>query len=390
VPYDAAVTTFADTFEVGANTLPANRIPLIPVESPDRTTTLYFYRDKEPPAATYMTAWKGSIVLISRDFPRALFSSVSGRPDSFPEINLIANFPFPEHDSLVAAVVVGESLLIGARGLMLRLDDLPRVISGVFNASEVHPLRGAPGLVGQYAIASLSVGGEPRAAWVSPFGVELTDGFTWKRLSLDIDWENTVNVSALDQASLTWDPEQALLVFDYPRLGSTVNDERALIHVSPEHAKPNGLPKWTLPHAPSAAATVSAVVSSMHRFYEGSTTDGKVYVRGGVASAQTIKTGRRYLERLEVGVSRGALYHSDFGAGKTCSLTWDAGRDSADTQSLTQTVEVSGRRYTEFYVGRAGDWHQITIAHSPTITGSFRAVDAILIGGSPAGAAVVK
>src|SRR6185436_18300736 len=107
--------------------------------------------DSPPPALAHLNYYKGSIVGTSVLTPRALFFSEAGALASFPEINVIANFPLPEKDRLIGTVTIGDTLLVLAEGLPITLTDLPRVTNGQFNAAEAAPMKGQPGCVGIYA-----------------------------------------------------------------------------------------------------------------------------------------------------------------------------------------------------------------------------------------------
>ena len=68
---------------------------------------------------------------------------------------------------------------------MLALDDLPYSARTLFDAAGGRPLAGQPGCVGVNAVVPFSVSGEPRAAWISPFGIHVTNGYTAQRISGD-------------------------------------------------------------------------------------------------------------------------------------------------------------------------------------------------------------
>lgn len=379
--------TYTDSFEPG-KTVEDELFPIVPLlRVPDRNTEegeLFYPRDLPIPTLSYITAWKGSLCGLSREFPRALRYSVAGFPESWPVIYVIEKFPLPEHDELVAILPCAETLLILAEGAVLTLTDLPQVLDGVFNAGEASPLRAAPGCVGQYAATAYSVAGEPRVAWVSTFGIYSSNGQTVWRLSDDLNWSAAVSVASLGTAVLHWDSERQVIVFAYDSDGGGTNDRFYLIHMAPEHQKANGHPKITGPHYGSINCMASGVISGSYRLYSGHVSDGNVYLEGGAATDASSSysgtqvpliplTGRAYGDWSDFSAYRGNLRHTDFGFGETCSVVWRWGRDSgsAPTGTVTKTVSLYNQRGTDFFIGRSGEWAEMQITHTGSGTGAL-------------------
>ena len=82
-------------------------------------------RDARPPSLRRIRSYKGSLVGLSRNSPRALYYSVAGLPESWPELFVITSFPLDEHDQLVDVREVGEYLIIAANGAMMRTQSPP-------------------------------------------------------------------------------------------------------------------------------------------------------------------------------------------------------------------------------------------------------------------------
>lgn len=380
--------TYTDSFEQG-KTVDDSLFPIVPLlRVPDRNTgegELFFPRDVPIPTLSYITAWKGSLCGLSREFPRALRYSAAGFPESWPIIYVIEKFPLPEHDELVAIVPCAETLLILAEGAVLTLTDLPQVLDGVFNAGEASPLRAAPGCVGQYAATAFSVAGEPRVAWVSTFGVYASNGQTVWRLSDDLDWSSAVYGANLASAVLHWDSERQVIIFAYDSDASgTTNNRFYLIHMAPEHQKEGGNPKITGPHYGSINCMASGVVSMVYRLYSGHVSDGFVYLEGGAATdaSQSYSstqvplialTGRNYNGWRDFSAYRGNLRHTNFGSGQTCSMVWSWGRDSGSvpTGTTTKTVSLYNQVGTDFFIGRSSEWAEMQLTHTGSGTGAL-------------------
>lgn len=367
--------TFKDVF---SNYLPSEQpqalIPLVSVQDATQQDTKYFPRDSPPPAAAWMFPYKGSMLFIQRN-GRSLFISMPNRPESVPEINLITSFPFKEHDQLVAGVTVGDSIILGCKQLMLRLDDLPRFVRGIYNGAEAIPISGQPGLISRYGLTDLSVVGEDSAAWISYKGIHLTNGVRVRLISSDIDWDRYSGVD-LSTAFLHWWKDEQILVFGVP-----ASSEYWYLHVRSEHLKNGGDPSWTGPHTGSLRCAASGLVSSIPRLWFGHNSNGEVQTAHAktVGSGCTIDYGRQYANGRDFEAVKVKLDHSDFGIGEECTITWHTEDDddfNDGGQEKSKTVPLAGQKKSGFFVGMAGEWHQITLSYTGAGLGSIQEIQA--------------
>jgi len=377
-------TTYVDTFILYDKDTPAPvLLPLVSITADDGRTAIRVPRDGAAPSFAHLNYYKGSLVGISRTQPRALYYSFAGRVESWPELYVIESFPMREHDTLVATVTCGDSLIIAGRDIMMTMDDLPRVVQGVFSAVEVRPLRGQPGVVNQDAITTFSVAGEPRCAWVSYFGIHETNGTVSRRISLNIDWDATVGLgtSHVASAQLSWDAQMQCLVLAIDSDQNGLNDRYYLIHMAPEHAGEDNQPKWTGPHYGRISSQAAGIVSNVYKRYTGHPTDGVVYLEGGTTDASQsysstqvpliVTTPRLYGEEFEWGVFKGNIRHTSFGA-QNLAVQWVSRRDARDSsQTVNKTVSLNNAKGTEFYVGLAGESHEVTLTHTDAASGAL-------------------
>lgn len=373
-----AQITFVDDFLVYPSTvLGTHFYPLLRQQAD--TGVLYFPRDTAPPRFDFMTYYRGSVVGITHDKPRTLFYSFAGRPESFPEIYVHENFPFPERDVLVCAQPCGDSLIVAGKQLMMTMDDLPRVgNTGTFSAVNVRPLRGQPGVVNQDAMVSYSVNGEPRVAWISRYGLHETNGTTSRKISGDMAWPPTSTEAALDRAILFYDAQSQVLIMAYDT-GSGYNDRWAMFHMSPDQATNEGLPKWTGPHYGPFSAMAAGIVSSAYVRWSGlggGSNSGIVYTEnsGGTDASQSysstllpfiVTTPRVYGDNeQDYAVYKANLRHSGF-AGDTMAVSWVSGRDQTGaTQTASKSLTLTGQAGTDMFIGIGGEWHQVTLTHT--------------------------
>ncbi len=382
-----AATTYRDTFIDDKDTQTTPLFPLLRTvvqQDVQSLTPLFFPQNSPPPRMVRLRVFEGSLVGLSSDFTRSLFYSMAGRPQSWPEINVIESFPFEDHDQLVDCIALGSVLVIAAQGTMLRLTGLPRVVNSVRDTSRVDQIKGAPGCVGRYALTAYSVSGEPRAAWISPYGVYVTNGDKIHRISENIDWEV---FDGIDKSAwvLHWDDKRLCLIMCYSTVAGGNNDRYYLIHMAPEHRKANEQPKWTGPHYGSFNSLASGQVGSTHRLYGGHVSDGSLYTMdiGGADASQAfsgtqvpliVKTGRIYAGDLDWSALDARLYHGDFGSGQTCTVDWEVDTDDEEDGgfTLTQTVSLNKNKGTQLDISTRCQWAQLTITHTGTGTGSIR------------------
>jgi len=373
--------TFLDDFSVWAfDEQPLPLSPRFPVQVPGGDHVTYFPRDTPPPILDFVVRYQG---VLAGGKGRALFMS-TGRPESWPEINMIDSFPFPENDSLVNAVVVGDNLLLGAKDLMIVLNGLPVLQGNSFFLPTAKPLSGQPGLAAFRGITAYSVAGEPRAAWVSYWGVHETNGFTARRLTTDANWSAKVGTD-VSNAVLEYDKERQLLIL-------AVNNQHALIHLTPEHTKQNGLPKVTWGAPGRISDLASSVISGTNRIYSGHATDGKVYLEnnGNTDASNSydasgtwpliVKSERKYYGHELYATVRANLRHSNPDASdQSLEVEWRTGHDQLRSdQVVTRTVPLTNEEGEEIFIGRAGEWAEVTLTH--TGQSRFRIQDLRVVG----------
>lgn len=360
--YAISQTTVYDTFETAAD------VQLTPVLPAMTVGDLSIPRDTPPPAFISMTSWKGSVCGFSRTNRRAWRYSEAGLAESFPEFYVVSSFPLPEHDGLVGQMPVGETMVLLCEGAVLAVDDTPRVVQGEFNGANARPLAGHPGCVGEYAYTTWSVSGEPRGAWVSPFGVYITNGQICACISTDLAWEREVNVSTLGSAVLRWDQKNLILWFEFDSDGDGVNDREMPFHMAQTHSKGTDRPKLGQPTPKATNIMAAALIGTASYRYSGHPSNGSVYLEeSGYADAATghgvemiLRTAQVAEKQVALGIVKAILNHSNFGTGEAGTVTVTTYRDSANTNtSRTQTIRLDGNRGTMFGVGRAGeavDW----------------------------------
>ena len=386
-----AETTFLDVFQTGKDIALLQLIPSVTVGD------LNYPRDIPPPAFINMVSWNGSVCGIARTpgSTRTLRYSDAGLPESYPEPYQVSSFPLDEHDDLVGQMPVGETLVLLCGGAVLAIDSLPRVVDGQFNGASARPLKGHPGCVGTYAYTTFSVAGEPRGAWVSPFGVYVTNGQVCACISTDLAWELEVNVPYLSTAVLRWDQKNLILWFEFGLDGDGVNDHEMPFHMAQAHSKGEAKPKLGQPTAKVTTCMASALISSTHYRFSGHS-NGSVYVEeSGVQDAATaanvamsVRSAQVSHDKVDLAIVKATVNHSDFGDGETGTLTATLYRDVANTEnSRSQSVRLDGNRGTTVGIGRAGELVDFLLEYSGAGIGGVGGVSAEVDGQGRSGSA---
>lgn len=370
-PVDAA--TILDDFSIAPDVKTLNLVPLKTYESNQGTIRVPL--NSPAPAFFHMNIWDGRRIGLRRDARRQIHASEPGLPESFPETNVIVNFDIPQHEVILSTATVGRALMIGMTEAIHVLSQFPDVVNGQFNGGEAHPLPGQPGLVSEQGMVSWSVGGEPRASWVSRFGIHWTNGATSGKLTTDLDWPADVSQDTLASSVLKYLPQHESLLFEYDGDGDGLNDAWLLLQMSPEHRKDNGTPKITQGYGQFSAFALGQV-DGVYRLWSGHETSGRIYLEdsGGTDESEAysftilplrVTTGQLDVNGRRLKVVRGRLRHSDFGDGEVGYLRWLATME--DTQSVDQlndqAVALSGSGASPFGVARMADLHQMTVIH---------------------------
>jgi len=267
------------------------------------STTTQTARNGTPPIATTGDIFEDSVCLNDTSDSTLLWFSWPDEPHQYPATNFI-RFETKEADEITLIKQVSQGLIVCLRDAIWRVAYLPRPEDAQFDRGRVKTqVEGAHGCVGGQAGATFSFGQGQRLAYVSRYGVLVTDGFVWDVLSGDLDWENTFNIAQLSSAVLVNNPRKYRLEMRAPAVGSSVNNVVYFFHYHPSQAKDSGAglrAKVTGPHPmPASAATVMTL--SGQKFVVTGASNGRVYLEDngndngeGVAFPVTLQTGDIY------------------------------------------------------------------------------------------------
>ena len=238
-----------------------------------------------PPVASTGDVMEDSLVVNDTSDTSQIAYSVEDEPHAFPSVYRI-KFETKEADEVLCIRVLGRSIVVLMRNSAWRVDTLPRAHDAAFATERVkEQIHGAHGGVGVYCAAVFSYGEGVRLAYISRYGLLMTDGYVWDVVSDDLDWRSTWNIGSLSSAFLRYNPvEYRLEMFGLNAAGTRVG---YYFHVHPSHRKngPSFRAKVTGPINFPATSGVMAHIGGEDIPF-GGIASGTVYQEGaGAASA---------------------------------------------------------------------------------------------------------
>jgi len=242
------------------------------------TATSNVPRNGVPPISSIAEIYEDSLILNDKNDLSKIWYSWPYTPHKIPLQNFI---DFPRSDEVTNIKTLGGVLIVLLRDSVWRIHYLPRPEDATFSRETVkEELEGAHGCVGPYAACTYGYGDGNKLAYVSRYGLMVTNGNQWDILSADLDWDNTFNVSQLSKAVLVNNPAKFRLEMLAPSSNSTVNDVCYFFHYHPSHIKADGpsfRSKVTGPiHRPATCATI--MFSEGRKFALQGHSNGSVYL----------------------------------------------------------------------------------------------------------------
>jgi hypothetical protein len=383
----ASASSFIDTFSISENFLGS---PGLYVISFGET---YIRAAGEPPASRDLALYRGALVAVPEDTPDRLFYSLPGQPDYFPlPAHSIKLFPGQRDLEMRGVTEINDVLVVFGRTRTWRIRELPFAGGPSFDLGQLGidvlaPNAGLPGTPRSYASFN-SDQGNSLLAWVSDNGIWLTDGMlgyeggmgtVWA--SRAIAWDQTVDTSRLDETSLTYDPENQIVWFDYY---DPNGDQKALaLHVSSLHwikgqGMPTPVPKITGPHNhqmvsrtwgedTSGDLQVWSLTSDAVYLENSGDSDAAEFDGVGTDIISLLETPWQYPAGHfgELMIFQGSLYHTDWGRNYNCDLSLLVRRDETGIvqEAVKKGVPLNGARASRFWVSRAGQSMKTRVYH---------------------------
>ena len=305
-------------------------------------------------------------------------------PHAFPSVNVI-RFETKEADEVRLIKRLGGIVIAGLRDSMWRILTLPNPEDAAFQPGRVkEQIEGAHGVMGPKAACLFSFGQGLRMAYVSRYGIHVTDGYSWDDLADDLDWDATVDVASLSAAVLINNPLRYRLEFYYRPSGGSSNTKALYLCYHPSQAK-SGVgggfrAKITGPINVSANDAFTAIVSSETKVFT-CKADGVVYLEGGADTdassvgnpAMVVRTGQIYLNGIgmEGRVKEVWLHHSAGASGQTATVKVIQHSAGKGDETSPRPISLERREATSVAPSIRGEAFQFGVENSDAL-GVFR------------------
>lgn len=330
-------------------------------------------RNFPPPIASTLDNFEDSIVSNDVSDRSKIWYSWIDDPNSFPTENFI-DFQTKETDEVTIIKAMSQHIIVGLRDSIWRINYLPRPEDAEFAREKVKAqVEGAHGCVGPLAGCLFSYGDGLKMAYVSRYGILITDGYSWDVLTDDLEWSSIVDYTTLPQAILINNPSKYRLEFYH-------NNRCFLLHYHPSQTKEGqtGLRmKITLANRPATAATI-ANINGRHYAFSGY--NGILYLNDAGQSepvgtkAFSVRTGDIFLvgQGNEAKISAVSVHHSAAEqAYQTATLKVISRREGYDDVTRPKDISLARRESTTSAYMSLGESFQFGLDNSDT-DGNFR------------------
>ena len=218
---------------------------------------------------------------------------------AFPPLNR-AYIPSRPGEKVTFIRRLGVQLLVGTNESMWKFYWLPRPDESSFQRERgKEQIHGAQGVVGPQAGTIFSYGQGMRLAYVSFYGIHITNGVDWDDISDDLDFESLVERSLLHKSVLLDNPSKYRLEWYFAPKGQAAITKVMHFYYHPSHAKESRgggfRAKITGPNDIEATSAFLVTVNNDKRVYT-TTSEGVVYRQGVGALNGTFKVRTKAYE----------------------------------------------------------------------------------------------
>lgn len=244
-----------------------------------------------PPRCSTGDFFQGCLVLNNLAQENQVRYSLPGDPEAWPKpYELTFNTRRRDKVNLIRAM--NGMLVVGMENTIKRVNYLPRETDTDMNSGLAHEdIATDHGIPGPLCAAKFDMPGKGvMLAYASTVGMFVTNGIWTLPLNLDLDWSNTVKVSALSTAILRVYSREKLLALYYCPSGATHNRNTRVIYFCYQADKIKGDYQMPMigPCVVSARSACEAYLNGTPYLFTGQESDGFAYVED---SGVTIPSG---------------------------------------------------------------------------------------------------
>lgn len=242
------------------------------------------------PTANTGDIFQGSYVTNDMSDETAIRFSLPGEFEAFPKPYVMRFNTTKRKDRVKVVKTLGRVLVVGMENGIEGVNYLPTEGDTTFNEGLSHqPIASDHGIPGPLCAVKFDWPGKgTMMAYVSNAGIFVTDGITTTPLNNDLDWPNTVKLSALKTAVLRVYAKEKWLVLFYCPAGATHdrNTKALIFHYSVDHVKNGDELPATGPLTVSGRSSTEVVLNGNIYLFTGHETTGFIYQEDyGVAQA---------------------------------------------------------------------------------------------------------
>lgn len=232
------------------------------------------------PICTTGDFFQGSLVTDDLGDETAIRFSVSGNPEAFPQPYYM-RFNSKKRDNVTYIKRLGSILIVGLKESIKRINYLPKETDTDMQSGIAHEdIVTDHGIPGPLAAVKFDMPGEGAVlAYATNSGVYITNGIYSRPLSIDLDWANTVKLSALPTCVFKVNPKEKWLALYYCPAGATHNKNTRVIYFCYQADKLKGASTLPVigPSIVSARSACELMVNGTPYIFTGSEEDGKIY-----------------------------------------------------------------------------------------------------------------
>lgn len=196
-------------------------------------------RDGPPPVSSVGDVFQDSLVLNDVRKSNTLRYSFPTKLDSFPRPYYL-NFETREQDRITNIKTIGNVCIVGMARQIHRINYLPRETDSEFDRGRaIELVEGGHGIVGVHAACLVNLPGSPQQlAYVSQYGLHITDGYRTQLVSGDLNWARLGGTN-MEKCILINNPSLYTLEMYFPQGAATCNNVMYFSY-HPDHIKRSG------------------------------------------------------------------------------------------------------------------------------------------------------
>jgi len=360
--------------------------PSIPSGSAYETTSVTLFglatitpQNGPPPTSRTGAILENALLLNSETEKSRVWFSVTDNIHAFPVVNAF-RFEEKERDEVRGIVALDNIAIVLNRDGVFRINTLPTPNDAAFSTERFKArVHGAQGIVNSIAYTVFSFGEGIRVAYVSPYGVLVTDGQRWSVISDDMDWETRVDIANVSSARLVNDPRFFRIVLLAQPPGASRPTEQWFLHYHQSHGKlstAGGLrAKITGPINRDANDIFKAKISDIDEIFS-CNEDGRVYRDNQGNSEPTaiggiqfeVRTGDYFLAGVgrDTTVAEVFLHHQAH-ANQVITATLNQRNNGEVDEEIQQQIDADFREATRTALTGAGEAFQFGARNSDTL-----------------------